>query len=304
VSTTIHQPLPLSNIDRFHELQLFLHAVEEAQHLLQPEQLAIRLNLLDKLDALVGDLDALTECSDPELVARARALTSQLQAVNDRLYEAANAEIALRGNSPMLDRWLRDMAILGEDEGPRPGLGFDSLDEIVCDVLQLQRPTGAGLLPSPEMTAYQPTPVRHILDLVARCRLSSDDVVVDLGSGLGHVPLLVSIRTGVRTLGVEIQPSHAASAQQTARRLNLTRVRFIAKDARTADLSTGTVFYMFTPFTGSILTAVLQQLHKQSKTRPIRICTLGPCTRLLQDQAWLKEDRPADTERITLFNSR
>jgi hypothetical protein len=42
------------------------------------------------------------------------------------------------------------------------------------------------------MVPYQPTPVRHILHLIAAAMVAEDDVFVDLGSGLGHVPLLVS----------------------------------------------------------------------------------------------------------------
>ena len=153
------------------------------------------------------------------------------------------------------------------------------------------------------MTAYQPTPARHILDLVASCSFSNDDILVDLGSGLGHVPLLVSALTGIRTLGVEIKPDCAASAQEAAQVLNLRRVGFGAEDARMTDLSSGTVFYMFSPFTGSILTDVLCGLRKQSKERQIRVCSLGPCTRILRDQTWLRATKPPDTERIAIFKS-
>jgi len=149
---------------------------------------------------------------------------------------------------------------------------------------------------------YQPTPVRHILDLVAACNFSSDDVLVDLGSGLGHIPLLVSMLTGIRTLGIEVQPSYVASAEGTARDLNLS-VRFTAEDARMTNLSSGTVFYMFTPFGGSMLTDVLLQLHKQSKQRSIRIGSLGPCTSILQGQTWLRATEETETDRIAVFKS-
>lgn len=43
---------------------------------------------------------------------------------------------------------------------------------------------------------------------------------------------LVSILTGIRTLGVEVQPDYAARAQEAARGLDLSRVRFAAADAR------------------------------------------------------------------------
>ncbi|HTH52457.1 MAG TPA: hypothetical protein VL495_00820 [Edaphobacter sp.] len=293
-------------IDRSQQLQLFLDDFRNSRHLLQTQLLSMRLNALDELDAILGDFDpeGLKTCCDPELIARANTLRSQLEAANETLYEAARAEISLKGNSPAMDRWFTALARNRGAEGPRPGLGFDLLDEIVTGVLQLRGPGEAGPLPSPEMTAYQPTPARHILHLIAVCNLSNDDVLVDLGSGLGHVPLLVSILTGTRTLGIEVQTDHAASAQEAAQSLSLTRVRFTAEDVRRTDLSIGTVFYMFTPFKGSIFTEVLHNLWKQSKDRQIRICSLGPCTRILQSQTWLRAIRPPDTERITVFESR
>jgi hypothetical protein len=304
--STIAQRLPLqTEIDRLHQLRQFLHGVGDAQHLLQPEQLTMRLNALYQLEAIVGGLDwkELKAFPDPELILRAKSLRSQFEDANQSMYEAAHAEIALQGNSPALDRWLAELVDDRKPERPHPGLSFDLLDEIVCEVLQFRSPGESSSLPSPEMTVYQPTPARHILDLIASCKFSNNDVPVDLGSGLGHVPLLVRMLAKIPTLGVEVQPEYAASAQETARRLNLSRVHFVAEDARTTDLSGGTVFYMFTPFTGSILTDVLHRLHRQSEMRQIRICALGPCTRILQSQTWLAAIQQSDTERITTFRS-
>lgn len=283
----------------------FLDRVRDGKHLLRPDQLAMRLNALDELDAIIGDpgQGVLKTCYDPELIARAEALRSQFEAANEVLFGAARAEITLQRNSPAMDRWLMELADGGDAERPRPGLSFDLLDEIVSGVLQLRGPGEAGVLQSPEMTAYQPTPARHILELIATCKFSNDDVLVDLGSGLGHVPLLVSILTGIRTLGVEVQPDYAASAQEAARLFNLPRVRFVAEDARMADLSSGTVFYMFSPFKGSMLAEVLCRLREQSNERQIRICSLGPCTRILQGQMWLRAAKWPGTERIAVFTS-
>lgn len=265
----------------------------------------MRLNLLDRLDAITGDLyqEDRENLSDSGLILRAKSLRLRLEAANEKIYEAAHAEIVLQGNSPMLNRWLSELVDGEEVKKPRSGFSFDLLDEIVSGVLRLCGSIDTGSLPYPEMTAYQPTPARHILDLIAMCRFTSNDLLVDLGSGLGHVPLLVSILEGIPTLGVEIQSDHAASAQQTAQRLNLSRVRFVAGDARTTDLSCGTVFYMFTPFSGSILADVLHRLYRQSKIRQIRICALGPCTRILQGQPWLRENQRSAPERISIFRS-
>jgi predicted RNA methylase len=126
---------------------------------------------------------------------------------------------------------------------------------------------------------------------------------VDLGSGLGHVPLLVSMLCGIRTLGVELQPAYVACARECAQKLGVRQARFVANDARVADLTSGSVFYLFTPFTGSVLREVLERLREESTRRQIRVCSLGPCTRELQSHEWLRASARPETGRIAVFAS-
>jgi SAM-dependent methyltransferase len=153
------------------------------------------------------------------------------------------------------------------------------------------------------MVFYQPTPVRHILHLIKASALSKNDVFVDLGSGLGHVALLTSMLTGARVFGIEVEAAYVARAQECAQSLRLSRVRFIREDARTADLCRGTVFYLYSPFTGSILAEVLDRLRMES-TRPIKICALGPCACTLAKESWLKPVALPDPKQITVFQRR
>lgn len=292
-------------VGRYLQLQRLLHNLQNGRDWLSPQQLAPRLDALDELDAIIGDLDgcALDVLAEPELVAHAMALRSQFEAANQIIYESTRAEIAVLRNPSAMNHWMQKLVSGGDADKPRPGLSFDVLDDFVNGVLPLRRPEASTFIPSPEMTPYQPTPVRHILDVITACNFSKDDVLIDLGSGLGHVPMLVSILTGISTVGIEVQPSYVASAQETARGLNLNRVRFAAEDARIADLSSGTVFYLFSPFRGSILTDVVRQLHKQSQERSIKVCSLGPCTRVLQGETWLTGPERKQTDRIVIFNS-
>ena len=57
------------------------------------------------------------------------------------------------------------------------------------------------------------------------------------------------------------------------------------------------------PFWGSILTDVLSELRQQSEQRSIRIGSLGPCTRTLEGQSWLRAAERTETERIAVFQS-
>jgi Histone methylation protein DOT1 len=277
-----------------------LCALEADSSLLQPGQLWRRLIALDDLDAGFGGFDT----KDPaDLPARATALRTQLEAANANLCQSMRSAIVRDGQPHALLRWLHDPASQSLSKIPQPGLGFDCRDELLTGVLQLHEPREPSLQRSPEMVPYQPTPVRHILDLIATATIAENDTFVDLGSGLGHVPLLVSLFTGARSFGIEVQTAYVASAQECAQSLRLSRVRFIPQDAREADLSGGTVFYLYSPFSGSILDHVLNSLQRESTRRPIKVCSLGPCTRTLAKETWLKASTPPDTKRITVFAS-
>jgi len=283
------------------DLHAFLCALEADSS----AQLRERLIALDDLDAAFGGFDSEdpTRGTYSRLHLRAKALRIRLEAANSELYQSVRSDIVRGGQPRALLQWLEDSASDNERRSPLPGLGFDYRDELVSGVLQLLEPSEPNLQPSPEMVFYQPTPVRHILHLIAAAAVAEDDVFVDLGSGLGHVPLLVSMMTGAQSFGVEVQAAYVASARECAQSLRLSRVQFIAQDARDADLSRGTMFYLYSPFKGSILADVLGALRRESMHRSITICSLGPCTHRVSDERWLKTSELSDTGSITVFNS-
>jgi hypothetical protein len=280
------------------DLHDFPGELEADSSLFEPEQLRERLDVLDDLDARFGDFESgpFKNDRDERIYHRVKALRTRLEAVNADLYQSIRAE------PHTLLRWIQASASWKETGNPGPGLGYDCRDELVSGILQFREPSEASLHSEREMLFYQPTPVRHILHLITASALSEADVLVDLGSGLGHVPLLASMLTGVKGLGIEVEAAYVASARECAQSLHLSRVRFIHEDARVADLSSGTVFYLYSPFTGSVLADVLERLRKESTRRPIRICTLGPCTCTLAQESWLQADALPHPGRITIFH--
>lgn len=278
-----------------------LDHVEADLTLLQPEHLRQRLNLLDDLDAAFGDLDAVPTQACGGVLQRAKAIRIQLEATNAELCLGLRSAIRSGGKPCPLLPWLE---ALTQEENPAPGPAFDHRDDLVSGVLQIREPSPLSLQPESEMVFYQPTPVRHVLSMIKASALSREDVLVDLGSGLGHVSLLGSLLTGAESLGIEVESAYVASAQQCANGLHQSRVRFLNQDARTTDLSRGTVFYLYTPFTGSILATVLERLRRESTTRAIRICTLGPCTSSVAEASWLQPTTTPNPGQITLFQPR
>jgi hypothetical protein len=82
-------------------------------------------------------------------------------------------------------------------------------------------------------------------------------------------------------------------------------VTFRNVDARAADYTDGTVFFLYTPFTGRLLQAVLARLEAEARTRPITIATYGACTSDVAQQPWLQPtvQQAFEYDTLALFRS-
>jgi SAM-dependent methyltransferase len=188
-------------------------------------------------------------------------------------------------------------------EGSTSG-DYDGLDLLVGGLFRLAALPQETRTLEPEMIPYQPTPARIILEL-AKLAITPHDVFFDLGSGLGHVCMLIGLLTGARTIGIEFEPAYCDYSKACARELNLTHVEFVNADVRTADFSTGTIFFLYTPFRGSMLDQVLLRLRRESASRVITICAYGPCTLALATQSWLArmDQNPTTSRALAIFKT-
>ena len=111
--------------------------------------------------------------------------------------------------------------------------------------------------------------------------------------------------SGATARGVEFEPAFCEYAQACAAALGLTQVAFITADARRADYTEGNVFFMYTPFEGSMLREVLERLRELSRSGPIRLATYGSCTTIVAQQDWLSASNPAEpgSYRLAIFRS-
>jgi predicted RNA methylase len=128
---------------------------------------------------------------------------------------------------------------------------------------------------SPNASLYQGTPTLDLLKLLDALKPGATDVVVDLGAGLGKVAMLVNWFTGARTIGIELEAAHSGRAKEAAKEMGLSGVEIVQANARSADLSEGTIFYLFNPFGGEVLQEVLAKLEAVAKHHPITVCTLA-----------------------------
>jgi predicted RNA methylase len=92
------------------------------------------------------------------------------------------------------------------------------------------------------------TPTRHAVAeaMLQLAGVGPGDVVYDLGSGDGRIPIIAAQKYGARGVGIEIDPALAARARQNA--LDATvgdRVRLVVGDLFEADLTDATVVTMY-----------------------------------------------------------
>lgn len=243
----------------------------------------------------IAQLDRLEEAGlDRPDDASLQRLMADLEAANDALYRSIRDAILRGEGREALRPWLESSS----DASP----AYDYRDALISGVLQLPEPRGDIAALEKDMVFYQPTPARRIFDLLELCQLRDDDLLVDLGAGLGHVSLLTAICTPARSIGIEREPVYVQSATDAAAALALDRATFACRDLREADFGDGTVFYLYTPVTGALLKQVMAKLEHEASRRPIRIVSLGPCTAVLAQAGWLRAVTPVEEHRIALFH--
>ena len=92
------------------------------------------------------------------------------------------------------------------------------------------------------------TPTRHnIADAMLQlANVTADDVVYDLGSGDGRLPIIAAQKYGARGVGIEIDPRLVEISWRIANEAEVAnRVSFIVGDLFEADLSKATVVTMY-----------------------------------------------------------
>ncbi len=165
----------------------------------------------------------------------------------------------LRG--PALLELLLSIPFLDRDAWTDELLGIEPLPPEIPDL-----PRGS--------VPYLPCGVQEILETVRDVPVLPDDVLVDLGSGLGRVLILAHLLTGSCARGIEIQEPLVHSARARCAELALTNISFVQGDAAEAELD-GSIFFLYAPFNGQMLTRVLGRLEEVALRRPIVVCAVG-----------------------------
>ncbi len=265
----------------------------------------IGFGIIDRVDALlqeVGQSDQLLS-----LKYRAEKVKSELEAIDDQLFQKLRANIRTgKYTGNQLKELINECTGFNlNNKKHQQEAGYDDLDIFINGIFSVQTMPEQTKELEPGMVFYQKTPARVILEICEIVEFTKEDVFFDLGSGLGQVAILVNLLSGAKAIGIEFEPAFCDYARNCAADLNLFNVTFINNDARKADYPSGTIFFMYTPFTGEILNGVLDHLRKESLLRKIKIITYGPCTPVVASQSWLTlEGLPKDNiYKLAVFTS-
>jgi hypothetical protein len=264
-----------------------LGELEADRGLLNENAYAPRAAALRELE-FVHDVLSVAGRPGRHALRRVRALRTALDAVDARLYARLRAEVIAGRLRGVCLRALLDAHTAYRPAGPpNLHLELEPADGLVDGILGLDTFRGEPSLADRDYVHLEDTPVRVLLDLLDHVALGPGDVFVDLGSGLGRAVALVHLLSNVPCEGIEVQPEYWAYSRGVAAVLGLAEVTFQKADAREADLSRGTVFYLFTPFKGRILRDVLDRLRAEARSRPITVCTYGSVSLVVAGETWL-----------------
>jgi SAM-dependent methyltransferase len=104
---------------------------------------------------------------------------------------------------------------------------------------------GCGTIPGRDVR-YEPTPMPIVRALLELAEVGPQDVVYDLGSGDGRIPITAAREFGARGVGIEIDPALVTQAQANARQAGVAdKVEFRLANMYQADVRSATVVTLF-----------------------------------------------------------
>jgi predicted O-methyltransferase YrrM len=159
-----------------------------------------------------------------------------------------------------------------------------ALIAVVC----LAAPTAALQITRlrPPDVRYVPTPQSVVEVMLEMARVTSADVVYDLGSGDGRIPITAAKKYGARGVGIEIDPWYIRDANDNVSKAGVgDRVTFLNQDLFAADISQATVVTLF--LLPRLNLALIPKLRRE----------LRPGTRVVSHRFDMGEDWPPEQSR-------
>lgn len=144
-----------------------------------------------------------------------------------------------------------------------------------------------------DSNGYEPLDYPLLIKSIEGLQLRSDDIVIEIGCGMGRVLCLLARRPVRKCIGIELSEALAAQSERNVRRVRgrCAPVEVVAADAIFADYDEGTAFFLFNSFGPATLQAVLERIRAsvEQRPRPIRIMYVNPMHEdLFESAGWLR----------------
>jgi len=116
---------------------------------------------------------------------------------------------------------------------------------------------------------FVPTPQEVVDVMLKLAKVTKNDVVYDLGSGDGRIPITAAKVYGAKAVGIDIDPDRIRDANENLKmqaasdRTILSRVKFLNQDLFTTDISEATVVTLY--LLPSLNIKLLPKLNKELK---------------------------------------
>jgi SAM-dependent methyltransferase len=93
---------------------------------------------------------------------------------------------------------------------------------------------------------YEATPHKVVDAMLKLAKVGPDDLVIDLGSGDGRIPIAAAKTFGCKSIGVDLDPRRVAEAKANAEREGVTdKVTFVEGDLYATEIGDATVVTLF-----------------------------------------------------------
>lgn len=134
---------------------------------------------------------------------------------------------------------------------------------------------------------YVPTPQPVVDAMLKLAKVKKGDILYDLGSGDGRIPITAAERYGIRAVGIEVDPQRLAEANANAEQAGVTElVTFRMEDLFAADFSEASVVTLY----------LLPRLNL--KLRPKLLSELEPGTRIVSHDFTMGDWEPEKERRV------
>jgi ribosomal protein L11 methylase PrmA len=138
-------------------------------------------------------------------------------------------------------------------------------------------------LRSPDVI-FVPTPQEVVDAMLKLAKVTKNDVVYDLGSGDGRIPITAAKTYGARGVGIDIDPQRIKEATENLKNAGVgDRVKFLNQDLFTTDISEATVVTLY--LLPSLNLKLMPKLNKELK----------PGTRIVSHAFDMGDAKPQET---------